>query len=314
MKRIFPVILIIIILSGCAVSNTNPILPENSSDTATSRLQSTESTASAESVETIAPVQTLSSIPETSFPAIETETEQTSGETSMKENIINPYHPIVFVYKNYKGDFSSVIFGGSKDGKWYNLDDFNLPEDDSQCKNFYLALAKGDEVYNLYSKDKFLSSITGNSLRIHYAESSGTHYITQKFDSLHSEEDSIIGVNCDWNALPRIPEIIEPGAYSIDLDNDGEDEVLKITENPDSKTKDITNIQAFVEKNGDRILELDFNLEDPYTVKYNIFFLDLDGDGIMEMVETTIGHNISISVYQLRDSKFSKVVHFYVGD
>ena len=43
---------------------------------------------------------------------------------------VNQYHPVIIARKRSGGSFSEAyVIGGSKDGKWYKLSDFNFPED-----------------------------------------------------------------------------------------------------------------------------------------------------------------------------------------
>lgn len=290
------------LLASCEISETNTnrndshsIMTEPHSTTASESITET-----AELERTPSPTSTIG---------------KASSAAVDNDNIVNTYHPIVFIHKNYKGEFRNIIFGGSKEGKWYNVEDFKLPSDHSLLEDFSTKLAKGDESYKLYSDSKYITTSAGIKPKLYYVELCGSHVIDPQIDPMTPDEDYLIGVNCDWDALPRMPEILEPGIKLIDLDNDGENEKLTITETQDPKSKDIIkNVLVYVEKNNNKILELDFDLDDTYTTKYKIFTLDLDGDGKMEIVNASTGYLTYISVYQLSENAFSKVLSYYLGD
>lgn len=230
---------------------------------------------------------------------------------SLQENNINPYHPIVVMHKNYKGVFQNTIIGGFKDDKWYSITDFNPPTIYTELRNFSSDLATGSEEYKIYSENDYITSLEGKKPILSHADSCDTYTLDPLFNDLESEEGCLIGINCDWDPLPKISKRIDQEREVIDLDNDGENEIIYTHEVQDSKnaTKDIT---MSVLKNGNTIKNLHFlaGNED----RYNRFFMDLNNDGILEIVIVTFGRWEFFAIYQMNNNEINQIFGFYMGD
>lgn len=234
-----------------------------------------------------------------------------------KQAYINDFHPIVFVPIS-KGDVpkNAFVLGGSKNNKWYKISDFKLPSDTDGMKNIDIDLVKGSEEYKFYSPQKLLNSFVGGKPLFYISQSSGNSILQVNVDSLNVDENYIVGVNGNWNALPRLPKEIEKGVYSVDLDNDGKEEILRISQSP-STDKNYTNakdVKFSVETYGKSIQVGQDIIDGTYVSDYKVFTLDLNGDGKLEIITASVGHNLSITVKNFESGRISELFRFYIGD
>lgn len=245
--------------------------------------------------------------------------------------VVNEYHPVIFLlYKDKEGFFSEAdVLGGSKGNKWFSITDFEVKYKDELVKpeeflyeftgNEYvdIDLVKGRESYKLYSCEDFISVKNGMKPILSINGHTLDEILNVKLNSFKSEEHIIIGINGEWNALPRIPkELDDKGIYSIDLDNDGKEEILriqeKLSEEPGYKNaKDIT---LMIEKNGENIIVEESFIDEEYSKDYRVLTLDLNGDGKLEILSYVTGHNTSVNVFELNNDVVTPVLGYYNGD
>lgn len=233
------------------------------------------------------------------------------------ENNFNEYHPIVFTIKNQEGIFDEAfLIGGSKDGKWYLRSDFELPENSIDKDYINIDLAKGGEEYRFYSQNKFITSSTGEKPTYFISQASGSGILEVRFDSFKANEKYLIGLNAKWDVFPIIPKFLDNHTCFVDLDSDGQEEILKVLKTKSNKgnNKDAKEIEFVIESKNNRIIVDNRLLDGIYAKEYIIFVLDLNGDGKMEIMSVLIGHNISLNVKQFNDGKISNVFGFYDGD
>ncbi len=103
-----------------------------------------------------------------------------------------------------------------------------------------------------------------------------------------------------------------PGTYTMDLDDDGSNEILRI----DSKKMDSTQskISVFIESKNKQYQVCTVTVDGIYTTDYDISALDVNGDGKLELIVLQKDHNISASVYEFKNEKVTKVLGYYNGD
>ncbi len=230
---------------------------------------------------------------------------------------VNQYHPVIIARKRSGGSFSEAyVIGGSKDGKWYKLSDFNFPEDSFDKVYVDIDLVKGGETYKLYSSEKLIATVKGEKPTYMISAASGNQLLQVKMGSLNIEDNFFIGVNGDWNALPRALNVIESNVYSVDLDNDGKEEILRLTETPsnEANSSDSKDVQLTVEADGKSVIVGQETVDGIYVSDYLVFAIDLNGDGKLEIIIAALGHNTSLAVIEFADGQFNEVLNFYNGD
>lgn len=243
------------------------------------------------------------------------------GDTSSKF-VVNAYHPVIFAFKDNNGFFSNAeVLGGSKDDKWFKITDFKIkgryvkPEDflqESINENYVdTDLVKGDETYKFYSQNKFIAKETGAKPILTIPPANGENILSVKVNTFKADEDFVIGINGEWDALPRIPKQHNKTTYTIDLDGDGKDEILSIVVKNKEKDK---NINIIIKRNGQNIQIAEISVDGEYIEDYKVLTLDINGDGKLEILTVEFGHNTSVSAYQINNGVASETLHFYNGD
>lgn len=279
--------------------------------------------------------QTIQASPEVKVQSTEPNKPQASTiEGGISKNFVtNEYHPIVFGFKDENGFFSNTeVLGGSKGNKWFKVTDFDIkgkyvkPEDFLKGdikENFVdINLVKGGETFKFYSEDKLVATEKGMKPTLTISPANGEKILGVSLTSLKVDDNFIIGVNGEWNALPRIPKILDQQkTFAIDLDGDGKDEVIRMkvsnTAN-ESGQKDsnsgMTNIETVVQKDSNEVLVSKTSIDGEYTKNFKVITLDLNGDGKLEILTVESGHNMSISAYEVEKDKAKMVLHYYNGD
>jgi len=232
----------------------------------------------------------------------------------------NIYHPVVFVnYRSEKGEVSKAqVLGGSKDGRWFGITDFNISgkyttDEDFQKpmeKDFInyvdLDLIKGNEFYNFYSNTKLVGKSNGGKGVFSIPQSNSQRLLEVKIDSFKADEDFLIGINGQWNGIPRVPAGLRtPNGFSVDLDNDGtEESIYPELENGKGR--------VIIDKRGDKILiqQVDkVHVDDIKGLKIRL--LDINGDGNMEIIiKESFYYGTIINAYELVNNQVKKVLQF----
>ncbi len=219
---------------------------------------------------------------------------------------INEFHPIVcsgWIFQTTR------IIGGSKDGKWYQMADF-IQEDDLSFKKAYKAidLAKGGEIYKFYSPFKFLFEEKGTQPIIYISEYSGIE-VEVTFEPKDLGGQVVMGINGDWDAMPRKLERIDENTYSVDLDNDGDKEtIMLVDKGADEKTFQI----MLKDKMNTFILEsMEYYNELP---TITLFTLDLDGNGSLEIITKSIVTGSLLYAYEYKNKEINTIFRWYNGD
>lgn len=227
------------------------------------------------------------------------------------------YHPIVLSMSGLNSNEygGGTVLGGSVNGRWISLNDFVLPKRGSvdYLEEYDIDLVKGGEEFKMYSPTSYITTVTGSKPRYAYTPSSGTHDIWNVFnESFEAEGNATVGVSGDWDVLPRIPvPLKEVQGYSIDLDNDGIDE--KVTIEPDPKDSGI--VYYFLKKEGQEDIKFGTSYAIGDWISWReMLFADLNGDGRMEIVLASRGHNTSIGIYEYKEQIVERVLSYYEGD
>lgn len=242
-----------------------------------------------------------------------------NNEDSNIEKEKNNYHPIIYPYaKDSEGKYYlGFILGGSKDGQWYSYRDFNLPDAYQEIKDYNVDLVKGDELYNFYSNDSYISTQKGNTPSLIYYGSLGESVLKVEIEPFTSDEEGhFIGLASEWDAMPRNAEKIDDNSFAIDLNNDGNEEIINVNEYPfkTENGEEAKKVEIVIEeKDGttkDSIIYDHVEIED----NLEILFLDLNGDSNIEILTIIDRHNLSISGYEYRNGKTIPILDFYMGD
>lgn len=238
--------------------------------------------------------------------------------------VTNDYHPIIFSVKDKSGFFSKAkVLGGSKAGKWYTIDDFEIkgkytkPEDFNQTineKNYVdIDLIKGDETFKFYSSKEYVSKSKISKPILTIPGSTLSKVLDVDINSLQAADDVLIGINGQWNGIPRaITQNTDKDSTFIRLEGDNPSKYYLVNRNTKS---DGTIDEAISLGFGSKIYPIDnITIDGTYTSGCALFLLDIDGDLKEEPVVVTYGHNISVSAYKMDGTKAEKVLSYYEGD
>jgi len=246
---------------------------------------------------------------------------------------INEYHPIVFAFKDEEGIFSKAeVLGGSKDGEWFSITDFNIEGKYVSDEDFYgepidanyvdIDLVKGGEIYKFYSQNKCIAKRKGMKPTLTIPPINGEKILTIENEPFEANEDFAIGINGQWNPLPRVAKaLFGENIYSVDIDNDGKDETLRIEEwkTEDKNIIEDTSIDEIevdiiIQKNGTNIMVRKILVDGIYIESYDVLLLDINGDNKLEILTVERGHNTCVYAYELDGDKVNKVLRYYNGD
>ncbi|MCT4594222.1 MAG: hypothetical protein N4A57_08145 [Anaeromicrobium sp.] len=233
------------------------------------------------------------------------------------KNAINEFHPIVFAFKDKDGVFSKAhVLGGSKDGNWYSIYDFKMPTDFIEEDYVHTQLVRGGEKYRFYFKGEEIGKVTGDNPTLYISQASGESILSVKIPTIiENRGDFIIGINGDWNGVPRkIEELHVDKSYLVDLDNDGKNEKVYMEEIQSPDKEKAKKFQLYMEKEGNSIFVEDISSDMIYSNEYRVYFADLNGDSKMEVITVSIGHYMNVTIYELDNLRIKSVLNFYEGD
>ncbi len=250
------------------------------------------------------PLSTSENITEEIETTINT-TEDLQADTPAPRGSISEYHPIVI--RSPGSDFE-ILLGGFNQ-KW-------LTEDEAS------AYIQGKEEYKLLSLTDYLGVGIGDTV---ITDNTPIPYTIDIHSSL-SDNDGFLAISCDWNPMPRIPvqqsnsseeynnivsKILKENGlkdipvnvvqnYKIDIEGDGQDEVLLCAQNIEpiglgatfkKNTYSLVVLRKIVDARVENIfLTKSIYLEDGEwgdgcpDVNNIEAIADLDGDGQMEVI------------------------------
>jgi hypothetical protein len=241
--------------------------------------------------------------------------------------ITNPYHPIMIAWKNNSGDFSQGnVIGGSRGSKWFRLESFNvtykgkLLKPETFQKNFSISdnknygridLVKGNEIFRFYSSNKRITTAKAQRCGLYTQWSTGDEMLGVDFEPFKADENFLVGINGNWNAIPNMMKPLDKNTYTVDIDHDGRNEILSMTE---IGRGDSGSILSFtVEKQGYKIL---LSKDENTSAKYcSMYAFDLNGDRKSEiLLKITFGYGVLVKVFEVSNTKVTQVLSFYDGD
>jgi len=250
------------------------------------------------------------------------------SNNQLQKSIINPYHPIAFMGGAYDGELSkATVLGGYQNNKWYTIDDFDyfikekkvplqsfLDNQSLQESSVDTNLLKGNETFKFYSNSQLLSTVNakGSKPTMFVSPASAQASLNFNIENVNTKEKFIIGVNGDWNALPRIPKVLSDNSYLIDLDNDNAPE--KVTANFIETSKDYYKVVVEMEKNNKKIKVSEGNMTKESLKYFKIMILDLNGDGKMEIITYTTGTAGGISIVEINGNEVKNVLGYDSGE
>ncbi len=240
-------------------------------------------------------------------------------EEANRETNTSNFYPIIVAYKNLNGYYSNGdVIGGIKDGEWYSYSDFDLPNEIQVIENYENDFVKGGEVYNFYSNEECVISKKGGNPKLVYYGSLGRAILNVEFDPFKINNDNfIIGISGDWNAMPRTVKKNDDNSLLIDIDNDGIKEKIKIFESTfkDEVGEDIRKIDISINNSEKEIIFDLITIDYVYSGEnVDLLFLDLNGDNELELLTVVKGHTLYIEVYKFKNKQLHSILDFYIGD
>jgi hypothetical protein len=128
--------------------------------------------------------------------------------------------------------------------------------------------------------------------------------------------------------MPRPLKKTKKG-YTLDVDGDGRDEIIVVRTSQkkpvqgagagsdeaegeaDASAKSVT---FTLDMNGKKSRLIELTVDGTYTTAYEMAALDLNGDGKLDFIFTTTGHNNSLKVVDVAAGKPEAVLSTYSGD
>jgi hypothetical protein len=242
--------------------------------------------------------------------------------------VVNENHPIVVA--------GVGLIGGSKNGAWLKIKSVpkthkGKPIDPNYIGGpiaVHMPLVRGGETYRLYSSQGVVGTGTGSKVNFQ-VDGAGNEYHRVKIKpAAKGTPKWLFAINGDWDAMPRPLKTTKKG-YAIDVDGDGREETIRVRtsqEKPASRSgqgegeakeesQDNTKVVTFtLEMNGKSSRLMQLTIDGTYAEQYEVAAIDLNGDGWLEFVFTSSGHNYSMDVVDLAHGKPETVLETYSGD
>jgi hypothetical protein len=199
------------------------------------------------------------------------------------------YHPVLFVNSPTEhGD----VFTGSYAGEWVSIADFWPEILDVGAVDWWeecdIPLVRGGETYHMCSIRGNAGDVVGSKADYYELEDNrGTLHLTfEPIIPMPEGASVMIGVSGDWDPCPRLASPLTVGMGNrIDLDGDGTEEIIHFEPDPDKP-----NTVNYILENGAGRTRFDWiTFDDTYVVTAEMLFADLNGDGVMEVIQTTYG-------------------------
>lgn len=261
------------------------------------------------------------------------------------DKVTNDDNVILWLLGNQEWSISNIV-GASTETGWIN-DEYEVA-----------STLNGNEVYSVYSTLNLIDTYSGS-----YATETGV--LTQEVE-LHKANESVnvfaeydlnnegalIALESNWNAKPR--EIVEldlmqtdnvklklneygfsnteyiftniKRVYELDLDNDGNLELIVFESNNDlsnfhdedielARYNKLTIVSKRKDANFIEVINENYKPDEYWYLMYTgINFLDLDGDGTMEViVESTGSEEDLLSVFTFMEDRVIEVLSCFYG-
>jgi hypothetical protein len=213
--------------------------------------------------------------------------------------------------------------GGSLDGQWLEPCQFEAKLDgeivdtrlinDCDKVELELTLVKKGQSINFYNNDGCSGNGTCEQI-FFFVDGYGNRIYYTDMDTKCEIENSTIGIGATWNPCPLPDQVgeVSDDRYIIDIDNDGKIERLLVSRH--KKDEEITIHTLTLEMDKKSIPLAELWIDEIYSCRYNITFLDLNGDGQLEIIIATEGHNLSLDIYDIVDGEAQTAISLYIGD
>jgi hypothetical protein len=186
---------------------------------------------------------------------------------------------------------------------------------DKEICRVELGRVKGGESYRLFSATGELG--TGVGTRIAYSVDG---YANESFKvdikpASKGAKGWHFAVRGDWNVLPRLAKK-EQSQWVVDLDGDGKDETIRLVmKKGKSDNGEPVKLAVYsLEMNGRKYRLTSPELDGTYQKEVNLEFADLNGDGVLDLLFSVLGHNTHLFIMDVAGGNPVTVASFYSGD
>ncbi len=251
-----------------------------------------------------------------------------SAPAAAAGSVINDNHPIIVA--------GVGLIGGCKDGEWLKVESVQKTYKGKAIDPNYngpaivvdMPLLRGGETYRLYSSQGVVGSGTGSKVTFQVDGAGNVYYRVKIRPSAKGTRKWRFAINGDWDAMPRPLKVNKKG-YTVDVDGDGREETIRVQTRSDRPTKGGSSGQSgseegseenakvvtfTLEMNGKSTRLAQLTIDGTYAEQYEVAAIDLNGDGWLEFVFTTSGHNDSLKVVDVTQGKARTVLSSYSGD
>lgn len=322
MRRLFIFVLIfaLLFITACSKKDNTPT-PGNSQN-----VEETATQAETAGDNDNTPVETQGDNDKT--PA-ETEKDETPDETEEDDLVVNEYKPFVIAFMDQEGMFSQAqVIGGSKDGKWYDVNSFEIkgeytsPEDfaDVPVVDNYveLDLVKGGETYMFYNEFGYQVKSKGEKPTLYISPETGEKTLTIDIEAFETDGNFVVGINGGWKASPESPVLLaEDGSVSVDIDGDGDNDAISLTDNGlkmDAFGNEVQELALNISKGNEEIFVCNILYDGISTIEYKVLVLDLDGNGSMEVMVVEYGISTTVRVFNVGEDIADLVLISHIGE
>ncbi|MCL2336191.1 MAG: hypothetical protein FWC60_02090 [Firmicutes bacterium] len=207
----------------------------------------------------------------------------------------------ILVYGN-SINHTGYVVGGVINDKIVNLQDGD---------NYKLFDLNGQEKYMFFPANGNPISINSEGCKTNYVAATGTYEIKVSFndiDKLPNRENTYIGIGNSLINTVREKEIIDDnGSFLMDFDNDERSEKINIHKAEAEVVISLENQQGNSEL-------AKFEVDGTYTTSFELFTVDVDGDGKEELIICLNGHDYSTEIFKISTNGHEKVLGYYMGN
>lgn len=227
---------------------------------------------------------------------------------SEEDNLFtNEYNPVIIAVKDDEGKLSKgYIIGGSKNGKWLDLDELELD------------LVKGGETYKLYDENGLVTSCKGGKPELYISPISERKSLTLELDPIESGANFLIGISGGWYAIPDEPAVLsEETPLRLDMNNDGDDETISLVNNGlqnDAFGNEVEELAVNIIDSDKIIFVCNILYNEIETLEYKVLPMDMDGDNDFEIVVVEYGIKTTVRIFDVKDDIADLVLICHIGD